>query len=277
MYLTKEALLAAMEEIAPRALAESWDNVGLLIDCGQGFYKKALFALELTEEVAKEAEELGADLLVTHHPVMLFGVKRLDQATAESRAMLRLVQNGVSMFAAHTNFDCCATGTNALLAEELGLLNVQPMLPAEGGAVGMGRVGELPAPLRFEEFARQVARVLKAEGVRTAGDPARVVRCVAVCTGAGLMVKEALRAGAEVIVTGDVKHHQAAEAVGQGLWVVDAGHFETEQPAVKRLFAGLQQRYNQLKYNAQKEQTTEFCLSRVEKPVLSALVWTDRE
>ena len=178
------------------------------------------------------------------------------------------------MFAAHTNFDSCATGTNAQLAQRLQLQHIVPMIPdATNGAWGMGRVGDLPQPVSLQELACQVRTLLQASTLRIAGDPQRILNRVAVCTGAGLMVEEALSAGAQVIITGDVKHHAAAQAVGQGLCVIDAGHYETEQPAIGALITGLQSHYNKIKYNARKAEITEFRPSRAEKPVLFAPTW----
>ena len=267
-YMTKEAFLAYMEKEAPRALAESWDNVGMLIDCGRKEYKKVLAALELTEAVAAEAAQMGADLIVTHHPVMLGGIKRLDGSDAESRAIMALVRGGISLFAAHTNFDSARRGTNAYLAEGLALEGVLP-LEAPGvsglpeGVWGMGRIGDLPQPCTLETLAEQVRDFLKIPFVRLAGDPQKKIGRVALCTGSGSsMAEAALCAGADVLVTGDLRHHAAAEAAGKGLALIDAGHFETEAPAMKWLIDGLQAQFNRVEYN------TEFCVSQAQAPVL---------
>lgn len=272
-WVKKSEFLEAMEALAPRALAEDWDNVGMLIDCGKSEYRRIHVALELTEAVAKEAAERKADLLVTHHPVMLGGIKRLDGTDAESRAMLMLMQNGISLFAAHTNFDAAQRGTNAFVAEALGLKNLQPLEPPRqdgfseaSGLWGMGRVGDLAAPCTLSEFAKTVKTALGLSAIRAAGDPEKLVRRAAVCTGAGGSLAEAaLSAGADVLVTGDVRHHNAAEAVGRGLALLDAGHFETEAPAMQWLIDGLQDRLNRVEYN------TEFYLSQAQEPVLVTL------
>jgi len=255
MYLSKKDFLAAMEAIAPAHLAEEWDNVGMLIDCGQEEYRKILFALDLTESVARQAVRAGADLVVTHHPVMLSGIKRLDGSTGESRAILAMIRHGISHFAAHTNFDCSNWGTNAYLASLLELIDPRPL--TEGG---MGRIGELKQPVTLAKLMEKVGRILNSNTVRAAGDPEKVIRKLAIVTGAGMsLVREAVAAGADALLTGDVKYHGAAEAVAGGIAIVDAGHFPTERPAVIQLIQGLQAHCHALQCKA--DIMTELCLA----------------
>lgn len=255
MYITKKLFLEAMESIAPAHLAESWDNVGMLIDCGKEEYQKILFALDLTEQVAAQAVKSGADMVVTHHPVMLSGIKRLDGKTGESRAILLMVQNGISHFAAHTNFDCSDWGTNAYVAKALGLKDAKPLL--EGG---MGRVGELEKKITLAELTEKIGKILKTEAIRSAGDPNRIVKRLAIVTGSGMsLVREAEEACADALLTGDVKYHAAAEAVESGIAIIDAGHFPTERPAMNQLIQGLQAHFNALQCKT--DIMTELCLA----------------
>ncbi len=242
MYLMKEQFLEAMERIAPARLAEGWDNVGMLIDCGSEEYKKILFALDLTEDVAIQAKNAGADLVVTHHPVMLSGIKRLNGSTGESRAILLMVKNGISHFAAHTNFDCAEGGTNAYLAAALGLVDPKPLT-----ADGMGRVGDLEKEMTLKELTKRIKKALNAKTIRAAGDPQKPIRKLAIVSGSGMfLAMEAKAAGADAILTGDAKYHAAAEAAEAGIAVVDAGHFSTERPAMAQLIQGLQAHLNAL-------------------------------
>lgn len=242
MYLTKKQFLEAMERIAPARLAQDWDNVGMLIDCGNEEFKKILFALDLTEDVAIQAKNTGADLVVTHHPVMLSGIKRLDGQTGESRAILLMAKNGISHFAAHTNFDCAESGTNAYLAAILGLVDPKPLMED-----GMGRIGGLEREITLAELTKRIGDLLNAKTIRAAGDPQKPVRKLAIVTGSGMSLAiEAKAAGADAILTGDAKYHPAAEAVEAGIAVIDAGHFSTERPAMTQLIQGLQAHLNAL-------------------------------
>lgn len=258
MFITKKDFLEAMEVIAPSHLAEDWDNVGMLIDCGQEEYRTILFALDMTENVARQAVDIGADLVVTHHPVMLSGIKRLDGKTGESRAILTMIRHGISHFAAHTNFDCSDWGTNAYLAKLLELVDPQPL--NEGG---MGRIGTLQKELTLAELTGKIGKILQTGTVRAAGDPNRVIRKLAIVTGSGMsLVREAKTAGADALLTGDVKYHGAEDAVASGIAIIDAGHFPTERPAVIQLIQGLQAHFNALQCKA--DIMTELCLAEEE-------------
>ncbi|MGI6151344.1 MAG: Nif3-like dinuclear metal center hexameric protein [Christensenellales bacterium] len=255
MYISKKHFLEAMESIAPGHLAQEWDNVGMLIDCGQEQFKKILFALDLTEDVAAQAIKAGADLVVTHHPIMLSGIKRLDGKTGESRAILLMVKNGISHFAVHTNFDCAECGTNAHLANILGLKNPQPLLED-----GMGRVGDLEREMTLSELSKKIGEALNAKTIRAAGDPERTIRRLAIVTGSGMsLIREAEAAGADALLTGDAKYHAAAEAVDFGVAVIDAGHFATERPGMIQLIQGLQAHFNALQCKT--DIMTELCLA----------------
>ncbi len=256
MYITKKQLLEAMESIAPANLAQEWDNVGMLIDCGNEEYKKILFALNLTEDVAIQAKDIEADLVITHHPIMLSGIKRLDGKTGESRAIILLIKNGISHFAAHTNFDCAQEGTNAHLASMLGLANTRPLT-----ADGMGRIGEIEGGITLIDLAKRISEVLCIRDLRVAGDPDKLIGKLAIVTGSGMsFVGDALTVGADALLTGDVKYHDALEAVDAGLAVIDAGHFITERPAIFRLIQGLQAHFDKLQCNV--DIMTELCLAK---------------
>jgi len=262
--LTKIQFLKAMNEIAPDSLAEEWDNVGMLIDCGKTEYGKILFALTLTENVAEQAEKAGADLVVTHHPVMLSGVRRLDGETDESRAIIRLIKNGISHFAAHTNLDCANIGTNAVTARLVGLIDAVPLC-----GNGMGRIGTLNPAVTLSELGGIVGRALSPADLRIAGDPKQIIRKLAVVTGSGMsLAKEAKAAGADAILTGDARYHNAAEAAGYGLAVIDAGHFATERPAMSHLIQGLQEHFDTLQCKL--AIMTELCLAREDDAFWSA-------
>ena len=256
-YITKDQLLELIDEAAPFSTAEEWDNVGLLVGSSKDCYRKVMGALELSEDVVRQAVEAGADVIVTHHPIMLAPIKRLDGSDGQSRCIMELIRNDIAHIAAHTNLDASEIGTNAQLAQKLRLKNLKP-LPSL-----MGRVGELEQPLTLLALAEKVDRVLGFGSVRIAGDAETPICRVAVVTGSGMsLAEEAAEAGAQALITGDVRHHNAAEAVGRGLCVVDAGHFETEQPAISGVIECLQSRYHELQCSVADSKMTEFCLAR---------------
>jgi dinuclear metal center YbgI/SA1388 family protein len=235
---TLHHLLAALNQWAPPALAEGYDNVGLLVGDAHQPCRGALVALELTEAVLDEALAHHCNLVLCHHPIW-FG-KRLKLTTADwqGRLMLRAIREGVALAAWHTNLDHVPHGVNALIGEKLGctamrILAPQPeqLLEQSGSVtVGAGMIGALPRPMSPLEFLEHMGRVFGTPVVRYAPAPAVPhIREIAWCGGAGsFLLPDALRAGVQAFVTGDVTHHKFFDAEGQ-LWYCDVGHWESEQ------------------------------------------------
>lgn len=330
-----EEIFKLIEEIAPRHLAESWDNVGLQVGDPKAAVERVLLTLDVNFHVAKEAVEKGAGLIVSHHPVMLKPLKCIDLSKPAGALISFIIGKNINVYTAHTNLDVAAGGVNYALGERLGLNNltllhqtgltryvklvvfvperhvddvrsaiseagagwignyshctfmtrgtgtfkplagtnpylgrtgelekveeirletivstnilnrvIQAMLkshpyeevaydlyPLEntGPAYGLGRVGELPEPLSFRQFAERVKTALNLSAIRLGGHPEAVVRKVAVCGGSGAELwPAALKTGADTIVTGDVKYHIAQEMLESGLKFIDAGHYGTE-------------------------------------------------
>ena len=225
-------VVAVLEDAYPPALAEPWDAVGLVCGDPAADVQRVLFAVDPAEAVVREALDLGADLLVTHHPLYLRGTSTVAATTAKGRAVHALVRGGCGLLAAHTNADSAATGVSDALADLFGLTGTVPLAPQPGGSTGLGRVGDLPEPVRFGELLATAGRVLPSTswGVRGAGDPDLEVRRLAVCGGAGdSLLGAAAAAGAQAYLTSDLRHHSAAEAP-EGLALLDAAHWATEWP-----------------------------------------------
>lgn len=216
---------AALDRLYPPALAESWDAVGLVCGDPQAPVRRVHFAIDPVQVVVDEALALEADLIVTHHPLYLRGTTSVAGDHPKGRVVQELVRAGAGLFVAHTNADKAAGGVNDALAAVLGLTDTTS-LPS-----GLGRIGTLE-PLTLAELAALVAARLPAThgGVRTTGNPASVVRRVAVCGGAGDdLFDDAVAAGAEAFLTADLRHHVASEAP-EGLALLDASHWATEWP-----------------------------------------------
>lgn len=235
--------ITVMEAFAPPALAMEYDNVGLLIGSENQEIRKVLVALDCTGKVAREAADIGADLVLTHHPVFFKGVKRILPDDPETAAAYTLISNGIALYAAHTNLDAAAGGVNDVLAQMLGLENIRPLLPEN-----LGRIGDLPETALYD-FAAQVGMVL-GTSVSVTGNRDSKVKTAAVVGGGGDGdIFFAANAGADVFVTGELRHHRALEAQHLGISVVAAGHYETERIILQPLIKYLQSHTLGIKYN----------------------------
>ena len=233
-------ILAYIETLAPAYMKESWDNVGLLCGSKNTPVTKILVALDPFEGVCREAADFGAELIVTHHPLIFQAPKSITDETSVGRAIMQLCAHGISAINAHTNLDCAPGGVNDVLAATLGLENVEVLSPAgtneDGLPYGLLRCGTVREQT-MEAFLPHVKASLHCQGLRyvNSGKP---VRRVAVGGGscAGAML-DALRAGCDTFVTADVKYNQFWDARDLGLNLIDAGHFATENPVVSVLAA----------------------------------------
>jgi len=209
-------VLALLEGRFPVSLAEEWDTPGLAVGDPSRPVTRVHFAVDPTRAVVQEAVDAGAQLLVTHHPLMLRGVTTVAATTSKGAVVHALIEGGVALFAAHTNADAAAGGVADALAQALGMTVEGPLVPAGPGDrhVGTGRVGTV-VPVTLADFASQVAHALPptAAGVLFAGDPHAMVRRVAVVGGAGdSFIADAAAAGVDAYVTADLRHHPALEA-----------------------------------------------------------------
>ena len=230
-------ILLAVEELWPESLAEDWDEVGLVAGRPSAGVSRILFAVDPTLEVIEEAIEFGAELLITHHPLLLKGVTSVAATTAKGRAVHRLIESGTGLLTVHTNGDSAVGGVSDVLADALGLQNVVPLTPAANGLPeeGIGRVGDLEEMLTLGDFAARVFGILPAVagGVRVSGDRDGLVRRVAVCGGAGdSLLGEVRASNADVYLTADLRHHPASEAreaaVDDRPYLIDVSHFASE-------------------------------------------------
>jgi dinuclear metal center YbgI/SA1388 family protein len=196
-----------------------------------------MFAVDPTLEVIDEAIEWGAELLITHHPLLLKGVTSVAANTPKGRAVHRLIESGTALLTVHTNGDSAVGGVSDVLADALGLQNVSPLTPAADGLPeeGIGRVGDLGEAMTLGDFAARVFGILPsvAGGVRVSGDKDGLVQRVAVCGGAGDSLFDEVRSSnADLYVTADLRHHPASEAreaaVNGRPYLIDVSHFASE-------------------------------------------------
>ncbi|MEU1402391.1 Nif3-like dinuclear metal center hexameric protein [Streptomyces sp. NPDC005728] len=233
-------VIAALENLWPAERAESWDAVGTVVgDPDQGV-TRVLFAVDPVQDIVDEAVKLGADLLVTHHPLYLRGTTTVAASTFKGRVVHTLIKNDIALHVAHTNADTADPGVSDALAGALDLRVVRPLVPDPAdpeGRRGLGRVCELDHPLTVRELAARAAERLPAtaQGIRVAGDPEAVVRTVAVSGGSGDSLFDQVRAaGVDAFLTSDLRHHPVADFTASvahsPLALLDAAHWATEWP-----------------------------------------------
>jgi len=220
-----------LDQKAPFDIQMDFDNAGFLVGRGETEVKKLLVALDITEGVVEEAEHFGAQLIVSHHPVIFHPVKRLTDANPTGRVLLMLAEKRIAAICAHTNLDAVADGVNDALARKLGLGETGQLCQAgvdgQGRPYGIGRVGVVKE-MKLSSFAHFVKMILGAGGVRIV-DAGRPVHKVAVGGGAcGDMLDDAIAQGCDTFVTSDVKYNVFLDAAAQGVNLIDAGHFPTE-------------------------------------------------
>ncbi len=227
---------------APPSLAEEWDNVGLQIGSLKKNISGILVALDVTEAVLQEAIKLQANLLITHHPLFFKSLKKLDDSSVTSRLAKMAIENKINILSFHTNLDSTQEGLNDLLAKQLNLKKVKPLISnSKNKKVGLGRIGDHPK-IVLADLARLVQKVLSVQSVRFVGNPQQTIKKIAVVTGSGAgYFFEAKNKGADVLITGDVKYHTALDALAEQIALIDAGHFGTEIGMVKLIADQLKQ------------------------------------
>jgi dinuclear metal center YbgI/SA1388 family protein len=230
-------LIEGFGALWPLNLAEDWDTPGLQAGNPAQEVRRVMLSVDVTDAVVACAIEAGAELLLTHHPYLMRGVKYVSEDQAKGAVLAKAIRANLAIYSAHTNADVVADGVSAVLASQLGLGSIQPLLGE--GTVGTGRVGTLTDATTLGKFAASVARVLPptATGIRVAGEFNQVVERVAVCGGAGDSFIEAARAaGADVYVTADLRHHVVQDALensllarsGNQMALIDVSHWASE-------------------------------------------------
>ncbi|WP_437223909.1 Nif3-like dinuclear metal center hexameric protein [Planctomicrobium sp. SH661] len=227
-----------LKSFAPLELAESWDNVGLLLGDESAEVGQVMTCLTLTSDVAEEALAGGANLILTHHPILFRPVQKLTTATSEGRMVLKLLKQGIAVYSPHTAFDSARDGINQSLAEQLGLQNIQPLRRSAVPGLedlGAGRWGRLQTPVTLRELIAKLRKEISPQ-LQHLGDLDRIVHTIGIgCGSAAEFLKDAERVGCDVYVTGEARFHAGLEARDREIALVLAGHFNTERPAIERL------------------------------------------
>ncbi len=239
--MTVAEIAGIIAEVAPPTTAAAWDNVGLQVGDAEAVVDTVLVTLDVTAAVVDEATEAGAQLIVSHHPLIFDPLTSVLADDITGRLVIRLLGAGISLYAAHTNVDAAAeVGTAAALARVLDVRDTRPLVVEDG--VGFGAMGGLADGLSLERFVGLVRERLRPSRLTVVGECAGPVRTVALMPGSGGdAVRPAAAAEADALVCGDLKHHDALDALTLGLVVVDAGHYATELPVVKSIASLLEE------------------------------------
>ena len=233
-------VLAMMDEWAPFETAESFDNVGLLVGNANEKVNGIVVSLDATLDVIAEAVSQKANLIVTHHPVIFDSMNEILQHTSQGKVVSELIKRDISVISAHTNLDLAEGGVTCALAEKLKLVGVEKVQECE-----FMRIGNLETPMDAQEFAKYICKTLPAKKVEAAGPLPNKIKnvCVMAGSGGGYM-KEAAAVGADVFLTGSIKHEYAVEAHNLGICAMAAGHYETEVLILPKIKAYLQKHAN---------------------------------
>ena len=250
--MTGTEIIEKLEEIYPASYAAHWDNPGLQVGRREKEIKKVFVALDATDEVIEAAVDKKADMLITHHPMLMSGMKKINTDDFMGQKIIRLIQNDISCFSMHTNYDVLMMA--GLSAEYLELQDPAVMEVTyrgyEGNAVreeGFGRVGRLKKEMTLREAGELVKQAFSLDTVKIFGDLDKIVSLAAISPGSGKsMITPALSSGAQVLITGDIGHHEGLDAVSQGLSIIDAGHYGLEHIFIKQMAEYLKQIFPQL-------------------------------
>lgn len=245
-------IIGIIEKSYPVSCALKWDNVGLLAGRGDKEVKTVYVALDATDQVIEDAVREGADMLVTHHPMLFSPVRRITDEDFTGRRLISLIQNDISYYAMHTNYDVLGMAelTERMMGGEGGeVLDVTcPESPLDGTTQGIGRVITLSEPVTLKACCEKVKQCFRLESVKVFGKLDHQVKRIAISPGAGKsMVPAALTKKADVLVTGDIDHHTGIDAIAQGMAIVDAGHYGTEYGFIHDIGEFLRQNLSDVK------------------------------
>ena len=225
-------IIRELEKLSPKEYAMEWDNVGLLVGKEESEVKKILLALDPTLEVIQKAVEVKADMLITHHPLLFSPIKSITSKDAIGQKLFLLMEHGISCYAMHTNFDVLG-GMADLAGNMLGLNCQEPLEETsvlDGNPIGIGKIGILPEEVSIKTLAEKVKDIFSLDTVMVYGNVEQKVKRVAVSPGSGKsMIKEARKKAAEVLITGDIGHHEGIDAVEMNVAVIDATHYGLEK------------------------------------------------
>ena len=232
-------VIALIEKVAPLSQQESWDNSGLQIGQRDTEVTSALLCTDVSEQIVDEAIAKGCEMIISHHPLLFHGMKRIEGVNSQQRCVIKAIRAGLVIYSAHTSMDTYLHGVSGHMAQKLGITDYELLQPT-GENVGLGVVGYLPEPMSLSEFLQLLSVTFEAKALRYVcrTDENETVSKIALCGGAGSeFVDEAIRQSADVYVSADFKYHEFLNADGR-INIADIGHFESEH-FTKEIFGSL--------------------------------------
>ncbi len=249
MVCTIGEIARIMEQWAPREIAEQGDNGGLLAGHSDRSVESVLISLDVTTDVICHAAQVGAQLVISHHPLIYRPISAVIDSSVTGRLAMLAIEKGVALYATHTNLDRAAGGVNDTLCAALGL---QSVVQAQEGSIG--RIACLPAVTRLDAAAMQARFALGAPVARVTGSGEKLVQQVYVVSGAGRHdITNALNAEVDCMLTGEIGYHDGLDALESGLAVIELGHYHTERPVLQQIEKHLQSQFQRLQYKVRTE------------------------
>ena len=234
-------IIETIEDFAPLSIQEGWDNSGLCVGSPEDETTSVLLGLDCTEKLVDEAIECGADMIVTHHPLIFSGLKKISPEDQVGAAVIKAVKAGISIYAAHTSADKVIAGVSGAMAAKLGLQNVS-ILDEDGEGTGLGVVGDLPQPLSADEAVTLVKDRFGLKMMKASRPVEGKISRVAMCGGSGSsLIKAAMSSGAQLYISGDISYHNFFTR--EGFMIMDIGHYESEIEIVDILFSLLRKNF----------------------------------
>ena len=234
-------VIKVIEDFAPLSIQEKWDNSGLCIGSPDAEVTSVLIGLDCTPELVDEAVACGADMIVTHHPLIFSGLKKIAPEDQVGAAVIKAVSNGISVYAAHTSADKVIAGVSGAMAAKLGLVNVR-ILDEDGEGTGLGVVGDLPEPVTAAEAVALVKDRFALKAMRASRPVEGMISRVAMCGGSGgSLIGAAMASGAQLYLSGDISYHNFFTK--EGFMIMDIGHYESEIEIVDILFSLLRKNF----------------------------------
>ena len=234
-------VIKVIEDFAPLGLQEKWDNSGLCIGSPEAEVSSVLLGLDCTEALVDEAIACGADMIITHHPLIFSGLKKISPEDPVGAAVIKAISNGISVYAAHTSADKVIAGVSGAMAARLGLVDVE-ILDEDGEGTGLGVVGNLPEPVSAEEAAALVKERFSLKAMRSSRPVEGMISRIAMCGGSGgSLIGAAMASGAQLYISGDISYHNFFTK--EGFMIMDIGHYESEIEIVDILFSLLRKNF----------------------------------
>ena len=220
-------IIALFEEFAPVAIQESWDNSGLMVGDVTMEVNKILLGLDFTEQLVEEAIDFGANMIITHHPLIFKGVKKIGTDTYIERIITKLIKNDILAYSMHTNIDKVPQGVSGLMADRIGLVNQEILESDTQDVIGLGVVGNLKTPLDSMAFVKMIKEKFSVNCVKSSELIPQKIERVALCGGSGSsLIPSAIKSGAQVYISGDISYHNFF--CEKNFMILDIGHYESE-------------------------------------------------